>query len=110
MTDSTKAPSHIKLFEAILAGNRFDKSGSENEAEAAQSLTDIMVAFADVLRRPTPEVTGVELTVDSNSAAEETKSLIDELRALREAVSKMQEVIQQMRNDELSISRSRLRP
>lgn len=61
-----------KLYQAVLASN-------PDDTEGARQVADILLAFAEVLRGPAPEVQGVELVADDTPAL-----ILAELRAVRE--------------------------
>lgn len=82
MTNTTQAASHAKLFQTILASIRFEKTGNQDEEAAARVQTDILVALADVLREPAPEVAGVELVADGTQ-----EKILAELVALNKFFS-----------------------
>jgi hypothetical protein len=65
------------LRTAILAALRIEKIDGDDDA-AAVALTNILVAFAAVIRGPAPEVQGVELVADDTPA-----QFLAELRGLR---------------------------
>ena len=66
------------LYQALLAAVQKDAAGVSTPEQDAMAMTDILCAFADVVRGPAPEVLGVELVADDTQAL-----ILAELRGLR---------------------------
>lgn len=66
------------LHAALLSAFQLDEGVTPATAKHAIAMTDILCAFAEVLRGPAPEVHGVELVADDTQAL-----ILAELRGLR---------------------------
>lgn len=75
-----------KLHQAVLTMLTLEEAGGKPALDQARVLTDVLVAFAEVVRGQVPEVSALEVCVDDvpNQLLLELRQLNDHLRHERE--------------------------